>query len=225
MFQSSQRYHSHHLLCSFSKLSDWLTAVPECSFRRNTLTPSVSGEPASPLSTMVTEIPSGVFSLPQMHVEAELLMFSLGQYYSCFVHETIAFFNSLPWGVPNSFVCLAWSGCSHRETGPHFHFHSTWILTRELRDKPIFENNRESISFKVNLRSRFWCSVCSWFLKRNVHKQGYLLHRQPALQNRDPQLCFSCTKEKGDDTMISQKCEVLLTSGLSLPSASQPAFS
>lgn len=147
LFPSRQSCHSRHLPCSFSKLSEWLTAVPECSFRRNTRTPSAGGEPASPLSATVTEIPSGVFSLPQMHVQAELLKFSLGKYYSCFSHETMAFFNFLPWGVPNCSFCLAWSGCSHRETGTHFHFHSTWIPPRELRDKPIFKINRKSISF------------------------------------------------------------------------------
>lgn len=103
-----------HLLSGNSGASGMVHALPVYPFHQSILAPSASGELASSLSAMVTEISSQVFSLPQTHVQAELLKFLFGKCFSyCFFSQIITFSNPLLWDI---YACqlpslLLWSQC------------------------------------------------------------------------------------------------------------------
>ena len=104
-----------HLLSGNSGASGMVHALPVYPFHQSILAPSASGELASSLSAMVTEISSQVFSLPQTHVQAELLKFLFGKCFSyCFFSQIITFSNPLPWDIRACQLpsLLLWSQCS-----------------------------------------------------------------------------------------------------------------
>lgn len=187
VFPSRQSCHSHHLLCSYRGLPGLLTAVPR-------------GTPWHHLPVESQPTHCQQWSQKSHPTSFPFLEHMFKQSFSSSVLANMApvslvkqfhFLTLCPRGMPNCSFAQPEADAHIGRKVTHFHFQSTWILTRELCVKPVFKNNN-NISFKgVICDTGFGPAHCSWFPKQRAHRQqGCLFHHQPTLQEQRPTTLF-----------------------------------